>query len=80
MTIALTYEIGAAGSRQVGEIMVSFIYFGVLLLCVVCFACISTNNMVFYIISYDTPPLVSGAVNSANAREGRKHGVFMIPT
>ena len=35
--------------------MVSFIFFGVLLLCVVCFACISTN-MVFYIISYDTTP------------------------
>ncbi len=34
---------------------------------VTCFACISTN-MVFYVISYDTPPLVSGAVNSANAR------------
>jgi hypothetical protein len=33
---------------------VSFIFFGVLLLCVVCFACISTN-MVFYVILYDTP-------------------------
>ncbi len=38
--------------------MLSFIFFGVLLLCVVCFACISTN-MVFYVISYDTPPVNS---------------------
>ncbi len=53
--------------------MVSFIFFGVLLLCVVCFACISTN-MVFYIILYDTPPLVSGAVNSANAAKN-----FLLP-
>jgi hypothetical protein len=24
-------------------------------------------GIIFYVISYDTPPLVSGAVNSANA-------------
>jgi hypothetical protein len=44
-----------------------------LLLCVVCFACISTN-MLFYVISYDTPPLVSGAVISANAAKN-----FLLP-
>jgi hypothetical protein len=49
----------------------------VLLLCVVCFACISTN-MLFYVISYDTPPLVSGAGGCGKADLLEKKKEFSV--